>query len=164
MTSSSYGRSLKEDSRPASSLQELPPQITTAAATSSTVTVTEAEDLDVQSIINERRPSKLKPVSAFSPYSHLYVKEETAAEAAEQQPSQDEQVKEVASASAADIAGPPSSVELRIFVDETPSVDDGQLEETQDSDLVVLVESNKETTNGKKKKKSTNGTKDETDT
>lgn len=149
MTISSHGRSFREDSRPPSSLHQEPPPQPAAA--------TETEDLDVQSVINERRPSKLKPVTAFTTYGHLYVKEESAAETAEQHQKQEEQLKDVTP-----VPGP-SSVELSIFVDETPSVDDAQ-QETQDSDLVVLVESNKETTNGKKRKKSTNGARDETDT
>lgn len=156
--SSSYGRSLKEEFRSASCLPGLASPAANAPATvTSGVAVNEPEDLDVQSVINERRPSKLKSTVN---YGHLLAKEETAGETAEQYQRPDETVKDAAP----NAAGPPSGgVELRIFVDEAAGADDGHLE-TQDSDLVVLVESNEETISRIREKDVTNESKDQSDT
>lgn len=102
------------------------------------------EDLDVQSVINERRPSRLKPMAApsFASYGQqqaqppaitLQLKEESSA-------AEDCQYVSVG-------CGPSngsSSVELRIFVDETEAAPgDGQQQETRADAEVVVVEAGK---------------------
>ncbi|XP_058804886.1 voltage-dependent T-type calcium channel subunit alpha-1G isoform X2 [Phymastichus coffea] len=107
------------------------------------------EDFDVQSIINERRPSRLKPTSTFT-FSQLYVKEESAEspvvtieepkkdlddrvveEEEEEEEEQEDEGKYVS------VGVGSSSVELRIFVDETGTQRNDAEKDTEPEVVVI---------------------------
>ena len=121
------------------------------------------EDLDVQSIINERRPSKLKPVSSTTSYPNtgygqLYVKEEDCADAEADE--EDEEDLNEDKRQYVSVGCGPSSVELRIFVDESEEQGEQREEETaadrrnSDSEVVVVVVDGTNGDGGIRRKKS----------
>lgn len=124
----------------------------------------------MQSIINERRPSRLKPTTAFT-YGQLYVKEEPSSSSAVEAPlseevrnvlddrvveEEDEEEDVEDERKYVSVGVGSSSVELRIFVDGTESQRSGGEEETRaDSEPeVVVVQQSVGDYQGKRRKKS----------